>query len=109
MRMRKGRFVSNPGRNVWDLYIGKDNASNLRRFKSRKERLGQLPNGEWQPIRRCFKSRKERLGPEWTLWKRAGKDRFQIPEGTFGTLVEDVNRANAEAFQIPEGTFGTTP
>ena len=85
---KKGKifFVSNPGRNVWDLVLlavawgvefafqipegtfgtieaGAAVVAPLVRFKSRKERLGQGPWGVFRLCRKSFKSRKERLGP----------------------------------------------
>ena len=102
----------------------------MRRFKSRKERLGRAPAGACErpagrvsnPGRNVWDSPGPGRGPRRTppvsnpgrnVWDghleatRSTASRFQIPEGTFGTREAGGEEACNAEFQIPEGTFGT--
>ena len=124
-------LVSNPGRNVWDAGPRRPGTTaSLRRFKSRKERLGQVRVPVKGRKERSFKSRKERLGQGVPIFKaeygesfksrkeRLGRGSPPHPGGGAegvsnpGRNVWDRHFLRARAtlhrkFQIPEGTFGT--
>ena len=121
--------VSNPGRNVWDAdgdrYVGTvfmfqipEGTFGTQASPAPALLLGNVSNpgrNVWDSLSKSsacllalrFKSRKERLGPQAKHSQDHRQDKFQIPEGTFGTGGDLDAGFPIDRFQIPEGTFGT--
>ena len=78
-------IVSNPRRNVGNVFFHAYRIFSLCSFKSQKER--------WEQVSSCTQI--------YTA------SQFQIPEGTLGTDCRVLRRGNQPLFQIPEGTLGT--